>query len=343
MPGKGQKYHWFKPVAHLLLGIFTVVVLIFLFQGAFDVFSRSRLPEGWEIIRPPDEVTCLLIHDGQVWTGGKDGVMVFNSTTRERIPLPDGPPLGYIRAFAEDTEGGIWIAHDYGLVRFIDNGWENYGDIPQFPSRSTSTVLVDRNGSLWVGSSQELVTFNGLTWTTVAPPGGWMMESIDVLFMDRDGTLWIGSSSVRQGGLYSFNGSGWTRYTLENGLPHPKINMITQSRDGTLWIATGYSNRGGLVEIRNGTWKTWTTTDGLAADNTRSVFEDSKGRLWIGSESKGLVIMDQGDRYYYTDRNGLAGSEVKMVKEDEGVFWIGTSGGLSRIEEESLISGCGCS
>lgn len=326
----------FVPAVQLALGVLIVVAAILVLLGTLDLVARDRLPEGWEIIRPPDEVTCLLVREDRVWTGGANGLVVLNSTTLRPVPLPAVPRFGHVRALTEDPRGSVWIAHDHGLARFFRERWEECRDGSGQPFASSSSVMVDREGAVWVGTSQRLMVGDGSNWTVVEPPGGWQMESVDLLFQDRDGTLWMGSSSVRMGGLYSLNGSTWRHFTLADGLPHQTIRSVAQGRDGTLWIGAGYAAFGGLAEVHNGTWTSWSTADGLAGDNTRSVFEDSHGRLWIGSEYDGLVILDGKERHRYTDRDGLAGSEVKVVVEDSGVFWVGTSGGLSRIETGAI-------
>ncbi len=77
---------------------------------------------------------------------------------------------------------------------------------------------------------------------------------------------------------------------------------------------------------------------GLPGESTRSVFLDTRGRIWFGSEYDGIAVRDDSTWKILTEKEGLAGNEVKtMVQDNEGVYWLGTNGGLSRISSEVRI------
>jgi ligand-binding sensor domain-containing protein len=60
--------------------------------------------------------------------------------------------------------------------------------------------------------------------------------------------------------------------------------------------------------------------------------------MWIGSEYDGVLLRNNTTDRILTRKDGLAGNEVKVVREDqEGTFWIGTEGGLSVINTTALL------
>jgi ligand-binding sensor domain-containing protein len=321
----------------LLIGIMIIFMILFILNFVFGLVEIERVPAGWKIIRPPNEVSSIAIDNETIWTGGKDGVILIDRKTGQRIPLAAGAPkFGYVRGLLKDRQGAIWVAHDAGLALYFQGNWTTYD---QQVGRAAS-LLEDRNGTIWIGTDNRILLFNGTHWRTLNPPG-FTISSVDVLFQDRNGEVWIGSSSPTNAGLYSFNGSIWRSYTVKNGLPHNSIRMIAQDREGALWVATGFASQGGAARFKNGVWTNLTRKDGLAGESTRSVFEDQLGRLWFGSEYDGIAVLDNDSLRILKKQDGLAGNEVKAIVQDQdGIYWMGTEGGLSQINNINFSCGC---
>jgi ligand-binding sensor domain-containing protein len=59
--------------------------------------------------------------------------------------------------------------------------------------------------------------------------------------------------------------------------------------------------------------------------------------MWIGSEYDGIAFGSPGSWNILTEKNGLAGYEVKVMAQDQdGTYWLGTNSGLSRIERDAV-------
>lgn len=320
--------------AGILFVVAAIMVLSFLL-GHAQVFST---PPGFTIIRPPDEVSTILIDGDTVWTGGKDGVILVDRINRSVRPLPGGAPVfGYVRAIAKDTEGSVWIAHDGGLARFSRDGWTTFGEQTGAPFVKALSSITLPDGSIRVGTEGKVVQYTMGIWTETILPVSVTPASADVLFSDTSGNLWIGCGDPAHGGLFRYDGQNWMVYGPGNGLPHPVVRDITGSADGAVWVATGFSGQGGAARYSGGSWTSFTTADGLAGPSTRSVHEDRAGRMWIGSEYDGVLLQNATSRRILTRQDGLAGNEVKVVREDtEGTFWIGTDAGLSVINASVL-------
>ena len=328
----------------ILAGAALIIGLIIVLQFVTALIQEQNVPEGWSIIRPPGEVSALVIDGDIVWTGGKDGLIPVNRTTGIQLPLPHGsPPFSHVRSLAIDRQGWLWIAHDGGLVKYRNETWVVVSPGQGVPFTGAQAVLEDREGAIWVGGEQVLATYATDTWQTVEPPGGWQILSVDTLYQDREGVFWMGSVAPNTGGLYRFNAHSWTLFSIDDGLPHNTIKEITETPDGTLWIGTGFSTRGGALRIQNGTWTRFYPDDGLAGNSTRSIYRDTAGRMWFASEYDGVALYYDDRWGTLTTRDGLAGNEVKAIVEDrDGTWWLGTSGGLNRVERNSLFPGCNC-
>lgn len=320
-------------------GILIIVAAILVAGFLLSHAQMLSTPSGFTIIRPPDEVSTILVDGDMVWTGGKGGVILFDRINRSTHPLPPGAPqFGYVRGIAKDPDGSIWVAHDGGLARLSRNAWTVFDEHTGAPFSKALSVISRADGSLWVGTEGNIVQYMNGTWIEIFPPASLTLASADALFLDSSGDLWIGCGSSTHGGLFRYDGRNWTVYGTDNGLPHPVVRDITQSADGSIWVATGFSGQGGAARYTGGKWITFTTADGLAGPSTRSVHEDRSGRMWIGSEYDGVLLRNNTTDRILTRKDGLAGNEVKVVREDrDGTFWIGTEGGLSVINTTALL------
>jgi ligand-binding sensor domain-containing protein len=107
-----------------------------------------------------------------------------------------------------------------------------------------------------------------------------------------------------------------------------------------LWVGTGFAGSGGAVLINNDSWRTIGRQHGLAGDKVRTIFEDSRRRLWFGSEYDGVALFADTRLALIDEAGGLAGPEVKAILEyPADTFWLGTNGGLTRIERLETPAG----
>lgn len=67
----------------------------------------------------------------------------------------------------------------------------------------------------------------------------------------------------------------------------------------------------------------------------RAVFEDRDANLWFGTLVRGAGRYDGDSLVYFTEADGLAGSQVNGIAEDlNGNLWFATNGGVSRYDGE---------
>ncbi|MBT8411741.1 MAG: hypothetical protein KJP02_08090, partial [Octadecabacter sp.] len=116
-------------------------------------------------------------------------------------------------------------------------------------------------------------------------------------------------------------------------LVHGSVNDILQQPDGTLWVATGFAGRGGVSLFDGTTWQWLGSGHALSNRKVRSLFRDRDGRIWLGFEYDGASVSVEGGWQYLDERDGLAGPEVKVIRQDStGAYWVATTNGLSIIE-----------
>lgn len=80
-------------------------------------------------------------------------------------------------------------------------------------------------------------------------------------------------------------------------------------------------------------------TDARVSEYIRKVYQDRHGRLWLGTNDDGIAQFDGEKLRYFTTANGLAGSAVRgIVEDDHGALWFATDGGVSRYRNDMFES-----
>lgn len=336
---ENQFRNYLGAALQLLVGVLIIAGIVIILQYLVGFVQVQSAPPGWQIIRPPHEVSTLIIENDTVWTGGKDGIVIIDRLTGTRIapPVP-GPSFGYVRQIVRDHDGWIWVGHDGGLARFRQGSWQVMAPAPGVPFSKVLSIVQRGDGTLVVGTDTDVLAYRNGTWVSLLGREDPVIISADVLLEDRSGSLWVGCGQPTRGGLYRLSGTGWSSFTISDGLPHNSVRGITQARDGSIWVATGFSRHGGAARYAGGTWTNLTVQDGLAGESTRSVYEDTLGRIWIGSEYDGVAVGAPGAWEILTEKNGLAGYEVKiLMQDDDGTYWLGTNSGLNRVEIDGIL------
>ncbi|MBN1537945.1 MAG: hypothetical protein JW908_14495 [Anaerolineales bacterium] len=98
-------------------------------------------------------------------------------------------------------------------------------------------------------------------------------------------------------------------------------------------LLIGYGGLG-IYDYSNGNWQQFTESDGLAWNSVYAL--DVVGDdIWVGGYKGVSVVSTQGIQVFNSD-NGLPDQDIKsIVVGDDGVVWLGTSGGLVRYQNGS--------
>ena len=163
---------------------------------------------------------------GALWLGteGK-GVFRLKSSALKQMPAIQA----YIRGFAEDHDGGVWIGTDGGYCRWSDGG-SKYFELHE----SVRALLVDRSGNVWIGKDRGLTRLRGGGFVPDVPIARLESEKVWAIHEDAEGGLWFGT---RNSGLFRWKRGKLTSYTTAQGLASNSIFQILEDRRGMLWIS----------------------------------------------------------------------------------------------------------
>ena len=178
---------------------------------------------------------------------------------------------------------------------------------------------------------------------------------INAIIQDTQGFIWIASID----GLTRYDGYNAIVYRHKNNdtysLSDNEVYALCTDGDGYLWIGT----RNGLnrYDAYNDRFETFlhdsADEHSLASNEIFSLAKDLSGNIWIGTYNGGvdkLIKTRKGQgykgsgyqflhfRYNKNDSNSISNNQVFSVCFDKaGRAWIGTSKGVSIIEDETKI------
>ena len=336
-----HRFHW-VPVAVFFLVMAAVVVAD---RAVQKKKSPTAFASGWQVIRPPHEVSAMAIQGDIVWTGGKDGVFGLDRVSGKIIKeVKSDPPFEYVRSLLADNNGLLWIGHEHGLSSFDGEKLVTYTKKDGLPDDRVNALYEDREGALWIGTCFGAAARQSNHWRIINKASGLIDDMVNIILQDKEGGMWFGSYVAPYGGISYLKDGKWQYFSTANGLPHNDISAIFQDSAGAVWVGTGLLDRGGAVELRRSPdgWtinRTVLRKDGLAGDKVRSIFEDRSGKLWFGSEYDGLALFTNGRFKILKEKDGLCNPEIKIMLQDkDGNMWLGTRDGVTKIKREAAES-----
>lgn len=268
-------------------------------------------------------------------------------------------------AMLEDRAGVFWFGTINGGISKINPQVQHFGLYRHHPQDNNSlgfdvvgAFYEDRAGGVWIGLwGGGLDYFDRTTGHFTHYPGdpnaktGLRNDTISAIHEDEAGLLWLGSFD----GLYRFDRTTgqFTLFKHDETNPNTLINdsvyRIAPTGDGRLWLGT---LRGlDLFDPRTESFTHYlhdpADADSLPDNQITALYVAPNGVLWLGAWYGGLAYLDpqawqRGDVRFITYRNdphdpkSLSDNSVWTIHQDRtGVLWVGTQGGLNRLDLHS--------
>lgn len=289
--------------------------------------------------------------DANLWIAALSGLFKLNREGFITYDRADGLPRMPINTLLEDPDGHVVAAGGrWVLGRFNGAGFTSATPALSeqwVPAWAAQLALVDRHGGWWMlGSAAGLAWFAGVGEVEQldrrAPTALYMLrdglpgEIPYRLLEDHRGDVWIGSRG---------NPSGlgrWQRATgrfeifpdAQGNVPGDGPSALTEVAPGTLWV--GFY-QGGLARHRGGRFER-IDGDNVPRGMITAIYHDDHRRLWIGSNTDGLIRVDDpsADRptfVRYTTAEGLASNNVRcVISDDAGRIFAGSVRGVDRLD-----------
>ncbi|MBN1139827.1 MAG: hypothetical protein JXM73_24865 [Anaerolineae bacterium] len=322
-------------------------------------FTRYRHDPADPASLGGDQVRAVLQDSkGRLWVGTADGLDRLdrgqNRFIHYRHDRNDATSLSddTILALYEDRSGVVWIGTRAGISRFDETAsafalYQNRLNSPyRLSDDMVRAVCEDRNGDVWVGTAEGGLNRLDRDAGTVtvyrhdpADPTSLSSDGVTALYEDRAGDLWVATDNQWLERFDPQTGTFVHTWYVSAGEPR----AIVEDRAGDLWIGT----TNGLYRLDRATGTAThyrsTADPALSSNLVTTIYEMRDGRLLVGTDGGGISVWDptaeEFDIYRHDGDNPLSlthDSVFALYQDpDEEVVWIGTWGGLERVDRRA--------
>jgi len=292
-------------------------------------------------------------HAGRLWVGCDGFLDRFEPATETFTHYRIGPTTASdqlstpIDRICEDREGILWLATAKGLYRF-DPATGRTTRYIQDPHRPTSIAAnrinvakEDREGRLWVASGGGLEQFDRNAGRVVrrAPLGdetsGFHEDKYGVFWMTRpDSGCALATWNPETGAVKCHS----IDYKLHGVTYKARLSEILEDRMGTMW----FSSTCGLLKLDRVHHRIIryhndpVNSESLESDSIINMNQDFEGNIWIAFQAVGPEFFSERpqpfDNFTYQRGNLLDQLVTSIYQDHNGILWIGSMGGLNRID-----------
>ncbi|MCA9285839.1 MAG: hypothetical protein KDA22_11520 [Phycisphaerales bacterium] len=286
--------------------------------------------------------------DGNYWFGtNSDGVCRYDGASLTYFSVEQGFAGQAVRGILQDERGAMWFATNGGVSRYESGAFTNFTVAHGLSDNEVWSIMRDRSGAIWVGTHGGVCRFDGESFVPFPlprvevddPTSRFTPKVVFAMLEDQDGNLWFGTDGE---GVCKYDGKSFTSYTTRDGLAGNLVRSICGDRRGRIWIGT---DGGGVSCYDGSTFRTFTSKDGLSNDRIFEILEDRAGNMWFSTLGAGACRYDGKSFTQFREDSSLIingrparGHVQEFFEDQDGVLWLGCSGGLFRFDGTSFVN-----
>ena len=334
---------------------------IMVFEG-----GQPKIIPGLEPLSRSVIYSILPAHDGSIWISAVgQGLFHFQGGQLNLCPGPPDLPVINAYCLLESKSGRLYAGVGNGIILFREGGgWGRYTQAEGVPYAFVNSLAEQPDGTIWAGSLDEGVFClqNG-RFTPVTTRLGLSGNSIRSLLSDHEGNLWVGTRSA---GLNRVSRRKVVALGMAQGLTNDFTRGVAETADGKLWVGTTgaglfsgsvdqlepfrpdpaaafyvmvepvlateddsvwWGGARALMRCREGRLTAcYTNPPWLGSDSVTALCQDANDALWIGTANGKLLVLQNGD-FRDVSRNAGRGPISSLVRNPDGLMWIGSLGG----------------
>lgn len=283
--------------------------------------------------------------DGSVWLSayGK-GLLEFVQNEFRFYTQENGLSNNTVRNISEDEFGNLWIASDWGAMKFTRSGFTTYRTADGLPDERIASILQDKNDALYVVTPNWNVSrFDGRkfqnTRLNLPEAAGYLNDRV---ISGGSGEWWFatGAGLYRFGAVKNFEALARAKpsavYTSKNGLPTEKIRVIYEDSKGRIWFS--YDDKSGVLSRLNPATneiKTFGAEHGIPPSCVGQIFrEDRNGVLYVACFAENILVFRDEKFSAFTNENFVKGYWISdIIADKKNRLWVATpTRGLLKIE-----------
>lgn len=237
----------------------------------------------------------------------------------------------------------VWLGSRKGLSKFSpkSNSFDHYPLPESLSANVTGIMAIDDCGddNLWLGTNNGLLSWRVKTETYERVlPNVLNNMQINAVMVDENDDAWLGTEN--QGvKLYSTISKIVRNITVKvDGITLdyvPAIQTINQMSNGDVLVG---SDRG-LFLFKDGVLEKVSISNqsGLEPGDipVTAIYESDNHGIMIATQQDGLLLLDNQMRLVktYNKDAGLSSDDIRsIVEDDEGIVWLSTNAGLTKLE-----------
>ncbi|NLU40334.1 MAG: hypothetical protein GXX78_15755 [Bacteroidales bacterium] len=325
------------------------------YDGATFKTYRPMLYGG--VIQGNITVNCILKKDEKtLWIGTDLGLYTYNYLTdslnysniiNDRFP---------VLSVTYDKQNNFWIGSNRGLYQLSPSGELSLYEASELrnpnglSSNYINKLFVDSKGRLWIGTKNGLNLYEHKSkafkhFIANNSPGDISGNDVMGITEDRQQRIWLGTALNGVNLLIEKNNT----ITFKKIYPGTIIDLLADN-ENNLWIGHGSSGGITLINLNKPDINNLSITRfEYNPANSRTIsensivcfYQDKYNDMWIGTFGKGLNYYSNRTKKFKVEEQisgsnlSIANNLVNVFCEEENYLWIGTEGGLDRIDKKT--------
>jgi len=270
--------------------------------------------------------------DGRVWVATSRGLLRVSGDESVLFDAEHGLPPVPVLSILHGSGTDMLVGTENGLYQRQAEARSFQPLDLAFQDMAISTLLRDKGGAIWVGTVAHglfRIAADGRI-NRLGTADGLPNNRVLALHEDFEGSLWVGTN----GGLFRLREAPFVTYTRRQGLAGNFVRVVMPHSDGSLWVGTSE----GVSRLFDGRIEPVTIDGSELTLSTLSLAELANGDVLIGTHSDGVLRWRDGRLLGVYDRSsGLPSNDIRiMVQDSRERIWIGTAGGLVRMDDDGL-------
>lgn len=271
--------------------------------------------------------------EGRIWenTSVMHQIHVLGVDGRKTRWFPPDDAGDLLHGVCPSPRGGIWICGSRAFYR-IFNGKVVERRSAEMVFRDAGAMMEDGAGTLWVagwkaGFFRIPMQGVGSAYSINSADGE---PSVNCLFVDREQNFWIGLGGQGLRMLRPRTVQMLQEATLETG-----VRSVAQDVSGQIWAASS----GALVLI-SPTNRTARVLALPGVELPRTLLPHPGSGVFVGLYSGGVLHVNETgvQREFPLNIPGMTEVSTTVLMQDRrGTRWVGTSGGLFRLQETNVV------
>jgi ligand-binding sensor domain-containing protein/signal transduction histidine kinase len=236
----------------------------------------------------------------------------------------DGLPEETVQAFAQTSDGYLWVGTSGGLLRFDGARFRLFAheNTPAFGENSVFCLLATRDGRLWIGTDGSgLIEWRNGAFHAYPAAQGQTADFVRAIAEDHNGLLWVATDD----GLFRARDGRLERADKPLGLPIFNVHALMEDRSGRIWV--GGSR---LYSWHNGQSHEYSLPGNEGKNKVKSFLQTSDGVIWVGTVGGLDRLLPGQDRFASVPE--VSGTIRSLREAPNGELWAGSIGaGIFRI------------